>query len=215
MRQLLLRSMGRRTRSQKAARSGRERVWSIQTPISWKLPATDNSVFKFNDRYAVTTITTSTVMNVYGSSYFYIGATGNATALTSLFDQYRITRVEVMFVPQSALVSAGATATSGMLHTVVDYDDASNLTSEQAALSYQNCLSSSAADGHFRDFQPHCAVATYQGALTAFSNVKSPWIDASFPNVQHYGVKWVGTIASTATEVQVYATLFTEWRNVR
>jgi hypothetical protein len=124
---------------------------------------------------------------------------GNISALQALFDQYRIVGVEVLIVPQSNFVAAAATATAGMMHSVVDYDDATPLANEQNALDYQNCLTSSASDGHFRKFVPHAAVAAYSGAFTSFTNVESPWIDAAYPSVQHYGLKVVNTTASVAT----------------
>lgn len=211
----LVRASGRKTRSMKRARGVQERVWSLATPLSWKLPNTDNRVFRINDRYPVTTITTSTSNAVFTACQFQVSGMGNISALQALFDQYRIVGVEVLIVPQSNFVAAAATATAGMMHSVVDYDDATPLANEQNALDYQNCLSSSASDGHFRKFIPHAALAAYAGAFNAYNNVESPWIDAAYPAVQHYGLKVVNTTASVATELLIYATLFTEWRNVR
>jgi len=211
----LVRASGRKTRSMKRAKGSQDRVWSLATPISWKLPSTDNRVFRINDRYPVTTITTSTSSVVFTACQFQVSGMGNISALQGLFDQYRIVGVEVLIVPQSNFIAAAATATAGMMHSVVDYDDATPLANEQNALDYQNCLTSSASDGHFRKFVPHAAVAAYSGAFTSFTNVESPWIDAAYPSVQHYGLKVVNTTASVATELLIYATLFTEWRNVR
>jgi len=211
----LVRAAGRKTRSMKRALGVAERVWSLAVPLSWKLPASDNKVYRINDRYPVTTITTSTSNAVFTAAQFQVSGMGNVSACQSLFDQYRIVRVEVLIVPQANFVAAGSTATAGMMHSVIDYDDATPLASEQNALDYQNCLSSSASDGHFRSFVPHAALAAYAGAFTSYNNVESPWIDAAYPGVQHYGLKVVNTTASVATELLVYATLFTEWRNVR
>jgi len=211
----LIRRMGRTTRSQRRKSGPTERVWSLQTPISWKLPNLDNAVYKVNDRFLVNTLLSNIITNVYSAYNFVVNSMGNISALQTLFDQYRIVGVEVMICPQVNFIAAGTTATAGMLHSVVDYDDGTVLTSEQAALDYQNCLSSSFSDGHYRKFIPHAALAAYSGAFTSYNNVVSPWIDAAYPSVNHFGVKTVVTTASTASTALVYATLFTEWRNVR
>jgi len=211
----LIKAMGRKSRSQRQPKNVEEKVWSLATPLSWKLPKSDNKTYKINDRFLANTLLSNIATNVYTAYNFTVNQMGNITALQSLFDQYRITGVEVMFMPQVNMVAAAATATAGMLHTVVDYDDGTVLTSEQAALDYQNCLSSSFSDGHFRKFVPHAALAAYSGAFTSYNNVVSPWIDAAYPSVNHFGVKAVVTTASVATTQNVYVTIFTEWRNVR
>jgi len=207
-------SRSRPTRSMRLALGETERVFSIATPISWRLPHVDNKVFRMNDRYLAATVTTSAVTNVYTALYFTVAGIGNITPLATLFDQYRIKKIEVLLLPACNAVS-GAGAGTGVMHTVIDYDDATALTSEQAALSYENCLSSSSSDGHRREFVPHAAMAAYSGAFNSYANVASPWIDAVSTGVQHYGLKIVNTVATQASEINVYATLFTEWRNVR
>jgi len=208
-------SMGRRSRSTRMKKGKDERVWSLSTPISFKLPNMDNAVYKINDRYLSGSITVSAVTNIYSAWSSVVNSMGNISALQSLFDQYRIVRVQHMLCPQTNFVAAGAGNTAGMLHTVLDFDDSTVLTSEQAALDYQNCLSSSCSDGHFRDYVPHAALAAYSGAFTSYNNVISPWIDAAYPSVTHFGMKVVTTTASTSTPILVYTNIFTEWRNVR
>jgi hypothetical protein len=208
-------AMGRKSRSQKTGRGPQDRVFSLSTPISWKLPRTDNQSYKFNDRFLVATLTSQVASNTYAAYLFSVNSMGNIAALQGIFDQYRILKIHVMTFPETNLVAAGATATAGMLHTVIDYDDGTVLASEQAALDYQNVLSSSFSDGHSRVFKPHAALAAYQGTFAGYCNVASPWIDAAYPSVQHFGLKVVVTAATVATNQQIYCTLFTEWRNVR
>jgi len=211
----LVRSMGRLTRSQKRGKNKSDTVFSLQIPVNWLTPKVDNAIYKVNDRYLLASWNSSVLTNIYFGFNFQVSAMGQITALQSLFDQYRIVKVEAMVYPETNLVAAGSGNTPGVLHSVIDYDDNTPLTTEQQALDYQNCMTSMACDGHHRSWKPHCAIAAYQGALTAFANVESPWIDAAYPNVQHYGLKTVNTIASVASPYVVYVTLYTEWRNLR
>jgi len=209
------RAMGKKTRSMKRSKGAGEIIWSLAKPVSFKLPSNDNRVFKVNDRYTISAITSSTSTTVAGCINMVINSIGNITPLQQIFDQYRITKIEVLFIPQANYIAAAATATPGMFHTVVDYDDSTNLASEQAALDYENVLTGSFSDGQRRSFVPHAAIAAYQGTFTGYANVASPWIDAAYPSVNHFGVKYWVTQASTASLMDVYITLFCEWRNVR
>lgn len=208
------RSAGRRGRG-RARLGANERVWAITTPITFRLPNRDNAIYKFADRYVLTpAITSSTIAAQFSAQLFSVASMGNISALTSLFDQYRIIRVHVMVTPTAAAAS-GSSIAYGRLSTVVDYDDAAALSTEQQALDYQSCLTGSGGDGQYRVFQPHAAFATYAGAFTSFANVASPWIDAANTGVQHYGLKYAWSVTGAVYSQDAIVMLETEWRNVR
>jgi hypothetical protein len=124
-------------------------------------------------------------------SQFTVGLSSlpNPTEFTTLFDQYRISRVQYEFWPlQTEAVNSTTAATPGII-TVVDYDDSSSLATLTAALQYPNAKWRSAYKPFVVSFKPHIAAAVYSGTFTSFMNTKDQWIDASSPAVIHYGLK--------------------------
>jgi hypothetical protein len=110
------------------------------------------------------------------------------TDLTGLFDQYRCTRVQAWLVPRIGPAQITSAANTGLIASVVDYDDLSTPSFNQL-LEYRNVLVGPGSRGHYRDFKPHVAVAAYSGSFTSYGNVEDLWIDCSSPGVQYYGVK--------------------------
>lgn len=205
----------RRSRSQKMAAGPQERTYSTQNPITLRLPNHDNGLYRFSDRYIIGTISSSAAGPVFNAYNFQVGALGNVSPLTTMFDQYMIECVEFMTIPYVSSATPAVATNLGRFLTVVDYDDASALGTEQAALDYQNCLVSSGTDGHYRKFEPHVALAAYSGAFTSYANRSKQWIDAASTTVQHYGVKTVWTATDVIYKSDVVVVLHTAWRNVR
>jgi hypothetical protein len=122
--------------------------------------------------------------------------------LAYVFDQYRIEAVEVTFRPQftSNGMEAGTNILVPTLYTVVDYDDANAIPITNLR-QYDSCLQS-LYETQVRRFTPHCAAAMYQAsAFSGYGNVTAPWIDASTPGVQHFGVKYAITAGNAGQTV--------------
>jgi hypothetical protein len=134
-------------------------------------------------------VTSTTVPMYYGVSFS--ASNISSSNLLSVFDQYRIDRIEVWFEPQAA---QGSTQFS-MLGTCVDLDDASAPASMNVLSHHPLALVGSGGTGRYHAFEPHVAVAAYSGAFTSFSNEPPQWIDSASPNVAHYGFK----VAADAT----------------
>jgi len=161
------------------------------------------------------TITSSSLASTAGAFTFYLDDVANYAAYQSVFDQYRITRLEVAFIPRVSVLTSSS-SNPGRICTVVDYDDATSLSSEAAALEYSNVLVSSGVDGHHRDFQPHCAVAVFgSAAFNAYGNEPSPWIDAASAHTAHYGVKWTWSITDANYVMDIYVRYWIDFRNIR
>jgi hypothetical protein len=175
----------------------------------------DNQVFKINQTIeTLAALTSSNVATTFYSLSFSLSLVDQVTALTNLFDQYRLDMVEVMLIPRlEAQISAPGN--NGLLHSVVDYDDANNLTTAGDALDYDNCLVTSGLNGHYRRFVPHLALAAYSGAFTSFANSQPTWIDAASTGVQHYGVKFALTPAISSQIFDMVARLHFSFKNVR
>lgn len=130
------------------------------------------------------------------------------TGYTAIFDQYRIDLVEVTFIPRLDQVSTVGNY-AGLLSTVIDYDDATNLTSVSEAMDYSSCLTVAGDKPFRRVVKPHVALAAYSGTVfTSFANQERQWLDAGSPGVVHYGVK----TAWTATSVPYFYDVL--WRAV-
>jgi len=125
------------------------------------------------------------------------------SSLQAVFDQYRMVACEVIVRPVANQSSVNAQS-KGFLHTVIDYDDGTALTSLNQALAYENCISTPVYYAQRRCFKPRVALAAYgSGAFTSYANFEAPWIDAASPNVTHYGVKFAMDIGN-AGELQAF-----------
>jgi hypothetical protein len=173
-------------------------------------PRMDNIPYKFIETLTIEgSFTTNTSVPTFKSYLWTLGDVANVSSYQALFDQYRLCQVEFWVLPT---VSSGAI--NGLYKSVVDYDNASNLSSLAQADEYQNVHVSTLGSGHYRRFTPHAAIATYAGTFASFGNVASPWIDSSNPAVQHYGVKLaVDVTTGGAFSFDVITKYYFEFRN--
>lgn len=211
----LKRAMGKKTPSQSRKNGQGERVYSLNKPAKFIIPKLDNTPYRTVQSlvFASPPISSSSGATYYAYN-FQVGNLDQIASFTALFDQYRIRLVEVMFVPR-VTVNNATSSNFGLFSSVVDYDDSNALTSVAQAYDYQNCLTSSGLDGHYRKFIPHIAEAAYAGSFTSYANKSAPWIDAASANVQHYGVKTAWTQTDAAYTMDMVVHLHIEWRNLR
>lgn len=172
---------------------------------NFRLPSFGDRVFNTiqslnNDAFLVQT--TSVVAE---SAFFTIGQFPSAASLLAVFDQYRILGVEVTLYPQltMGINTATGASPSGMLYTVVDYDDANSLPNIGAALQYGNCITTGITVQQRRCFSPRVALGAYSGTFTSFANVSGIWLDAASPQVQYYGLKIIAD-PGVAGQFQTY-----------
>lgn len=146
----------------------------------------------------------------------------------SLYDQYKINGVKLKITPATSegILSplAGTAQPLGFspLHTVLDFDDATVPTSEDQLLEYGSHKQTAPFRSHTRYFKPKCAMQVYRSATsTAYRPISSQWLDMSYVDVPHYGVKvWASapnTNSGTAQSItyKVYATLYFACKNTR
>lgn len=160
----------------------------------------------------------------HASMYFTLNDLPQVTAFTGLYDQYKITKVKVSFIPmvtQNAVISTAAEVSNpGLFGTVIDYDDNNALTTFAQYEEYQNfkfqpCISTKTMT---RTFRPHIAIAAYQSSFAGFGNKANMWLDCASPTIQHYGLKfYADPYASTLVPQtwQIMATYWLSFRNVR
>jgi len=157
----------------------------------------------------------------YGAVQHTINQLEQFASFSALFDQYRITKVDVHFRPMftAATMSVPANSLTPLIYTCVDYDDANTPTAISQLREYENCKVHDDKKAFRISYVPHCASAMYSGAFTSFGNVTSPWIDMASPTVQHYGYKWAitpGAVGQALLQVwNVTTKLTVQFKNVR
>lgn len=134
------------------------------------------------------TITTNTSAAFFRGYSFQLSDCPSPGDFTALFDQYRITRIDVSFLP-SALDSTPAAQSSSLVLTVVDYDDATAPTALGDLFEFNNCMVWSGTERLQLSLVPRVARALYTGSFSGYESAEAPWIDIASPAVQHYGLK--------------------------
>jgi hypothetical protein len=125
------------------------------------------------------------------SYYFGLNGIDNVSYFAALFDQYRIDCVVVHIVPSNNAIQVPTQSTTEFvnLYAVIDYDDATALSSTPAYREYDNCIELAPGESCKRIFQPRISLSAYSGAFGAYSNIGGMWLDTASTAVQHYGMK--------------------------
>lgn len=186
---------GRRRGRKRVARRGRRMRKTISKYSQGQIVHVRQKVLK-------TTLTFSNSYQTYGY-YFSVSDLPQVSSWQLVFDQYKILGVKVEYVPVcsaaniNTLYNGNALALQTLnsqfnpiMQCVIDYDDASALGSENAALAYANCKTYRIYRPWKRYFRPHVAAAVYSsGGFVSSANKRSPWIDFNSPTTQHFGMK--------------------------
>jgi hypothetical protein len=147
---------------------------------------------------------------------FTLGALPSSSELTTLFDQYRISWVELDIIPEWNMAytafSSGNGTMGGWFHSAVDYDDNAAPTASQVGItqlaqypSYK-CLP---ITSHMRlAFKPRVALAAYAAsAFSSYASATDQWIDCASAAVEHYGFKGVVEVSAPSS-----ASVFANYR---
>jgi len=212
------RAMGRRTSSMSMKGGKLDRLYNLTGTAApfYKMPKVDNAPYRITQMaWTSAWLVANTVTVDQAVKNFQFSDLDQYTSLAAVFDQYRILKVECWIEPRVTTVTQAAATNLGQMASVIDYDDSATLTNFASYLDYQNVFVGGGADGHYRCFSPHAAIAAYSGTFASFANEASPWIDAASPNVQHYGLKACTTVADAAYVYDLRVRYHLELRNVR
>lgn len=207
------RLMGKKTSSQKQRGAKGDGLVFTRATIPARLfkPVVDsNKVFSLTQEIFTPNFhVTSAAVTTFVGFGFVISAMDQISPLTSLFDQYCIPLIEAWLVPEPQ-------DADGQFASVIDYDDATALTTFAQALDYTNVVSTDVTTAHYRKWVPHVAMAAYGGGVfTSFANVTSPWIDAASTGVVHYGLKTAATVSNIPQTYDLLLRIHSKWRNLR
>jgi len=165
----------------------------------------------FSYTYPVITANSSTPTT--GAIAFSLGAVPDIASAAAFFESYRILQARVEFVPYGVGLT-GTSNTNGTIYTAIDYDDANAPTDESILVQYDSLQSVQSSTFFERRLEPRAAKAMYSGTLfNGYGQEKHPWIATNSLNVQHYGLKYVQTISSSAvTTYRPLVTLIVQFR---
>jgi len=115
------------------------------------------------------------------------GAGGNVPAFTQIYDQYKISKVVIKFIPKFNMMASDVGSSVNFV-SVIDYDDSNPLPNTGAAWQYQSCKMTRGTAIHTRILKPS-ANALFDASSGALAPRKSPWLDCNNTSVPHYGIK--------------------------
>lgn len=173
----------------------------------------DARVYKFVRSTDTGDLTSTQLADTTVSYSFQINNLPGSSEFLALFDQYRIAKVQIRFIPYQTV--ANPTASKSIMITVPDYDDTADLTSRQDAYQYSNCKVTNALEEHSWTIKPRVALAAYgSGIFSSYSNQPAQWIDSGSPTVSHFGLKAYLTADQGAVR-NSYKVVFKYWIECR
>lgn len=161
----------------------------------------------------LTTIYEDNTAFTYGASSFSLDQCPSYSELVAVFDQYRITGVELSFWPTAQSVTntnsaAAVVNTPSRLVTAIDYDDAVVPSSSTALREYSTCQVHSITESFKMRITPAVSVMVYEGVgTTGYSPQWGTWISTNDPTVPHYGLKYALAPNNLAGADNAYGTL--------
>lgn len=173
---------------------------------------------EFDNAWAVQSVPADGV-----AKHFELDNLPGYTDFTTLFDQYRFTRVDFKLIPRVnvntfAVVAVTTTAVMPVISVWFDPDDSTDPLLVGESLEVENVIHSSGyhiIEGHFK---PKAAIGAYGGAFTQFAEFDG-WVDCTSDDTQWYGLKaWVGAGGGSQTTFQTWDAFFVshvEFRKVR
>lgn len=131
------------------------------------------------------------------ASVFKLNDLAGYAEIVNLFDCYRITQVDLSFVPSwdssNKTQPPNADTVLPTLATVEDHNDALALSTRAEYMQYstykERTLSASVPINI--SIKPTPAMALYGGGVFAsYGQSQTPWVDTGSYTVEHYGLKW-------------------------
>lgn len=172
----------------------------------------------FKRRYVVANVTASTSgagirSDAAGAMSFNLNSLPNSSEFSALFDEYKIMKVSLKWVPFGDSVDmpiATMTGTSSLLSpggpliTVVDYDDNTAPTAAADLLQYQTSKVTPIPKPLSMTIRPKFATEVYRSGLSTAYGARTGWLDTDSADVPHYGVKYYMNAPSALNSSYTY-----------
>jgi len=149
----------------------------------------------------------------YGTVTSSLNDITKTSSYQAVYDEYRITRVRVKFVPcfNDALISTGTTNSSGNFACCIDWDDAVTPSSYADILNHQNVETGNWLRTYSFDYVPKVLVGAETTTVVAAAPISKPWLDTSVATVLHFGLKWTIDPVANAIVLPGGAPIFSVW----
>lgn len=181
----------------------------------WELKSSQTSLFKTVRTITFTSFTTSVGGEVDTGYQFTLANLPGYSEFTSLFDSYRITKVEFTLWPTSNACNNSQYATPSWYIVTVDFDNA-NVATVAALREVDTAEVCSCHQKKVITFEPRSAGVLAQGAaLTGMSeNAPNQWINCATTGVTHYGIKMAALTANAngTFTMDITARVFVEFK---
>lgn len=122
---------------------------------------------------------------------FQLASIPNSTDFTNLYDAYQIKACKMSIIPRTNVAEFGGNSTTYQIHSVLDYDNATPLTTLNDYVQFESYKTSNP----FRQHNRYLVPAMEQGVVNATGVVvpavqkKRQWLDCQFPTIPHNSVK--------------------------
>lgn len=167
---------------------------------------------------ASTIASNASVYTSTGSIAFALSQCPAPTDFTNLFDQYRIVKTQINFVPNySGNTAGGIPGLYNIFYMAVDHTDVTSPTQASDVLQYDAHRLVQPYKPFSITFKPAPSSSFFNSTTTTgYGPRQGAWLDSSSPAVPHYGLKWVWDCNSaTATNILPYVSLWLEFREAR
>lgn len=180
-----------------------------------KIPRFGSPVTLIRHRY-ITTITADSTIATYGSFQFTLGDLPNSTEFTNLYDEYKIQKVVLTFIPGRNINTFSTNQLFGQIAYVVDHDDAAVPTSSSTLFQYPSCKIKSVRSQFSVTINPKLASSVYNGLTDAYS-ARSQYVDCAYADVPHYGFKYYMSPSGVSSTISydIYARYYVSFKGVR
>ncbi len=163
--------------------------------------------------------------DTFQTYYFGLSQLPGYNEFSALFDQYRITKVDLEWLPVLTNYSANnftttATPASLRIFSVIDYNSVPTGSTINAMREYETCRVSQYFKGHKMSLKPKVVLDMDSGDNLAQYD-SEPWLSTGGTGIYYYGVKiavntsWysVGSIAPADTLLRCEAVFHLEFRH--
>lgn len=157
----------------------------------------------------------STTADTPFAKRFAISDLPNITDFTNLYDQYCVKGIKFSMIPRTS--EADTSQALPNIGTVLDFDDNNVPTGWDQITQYESFKMTRGNKVHNRYFKPAVSPVVWSG--TALANAymvkKNQWIDVTYVDTPHYGIKGVIGQTLVAQTYDVKIDMYLAFKNVR
>lgn len=200
-------------------------------PRMWRRRASklNLKIHHFKRKKIYTTLFASNTVDTFGGWYFGISDLPSTTDFANLYDQYRINKIVLNFIPRNNVLNiphnATATPTIKIPNMFIhpDYDDSTAPASFDEMLQNPRCKVVPMNRKFSLKFTPSSLTEVYNNGITSTYSAKfKQWVDMASTVTRHYGVKYgietyavSGAPATNMFGYDVHLTMYFSCKGVR